>query len=427
MRKTRIIICILASLLLIPVHITAKGNFWKSLGKAFLGAAVGYAEKSVEKYVPTEQKETYEKMKSDINSSLRVDQSFVNAGNNWQQKKKSDAILDFTEGVTSIAGISDNVVTTTMLGLARAQNNYHNNINSGMSKSEALMHRDEDIKNCASGVFNKVYDDFNARQTAILTGSDSLQTAHKMLHSEATYRQAIWQEMLNRGYNMLEARLYMTFFEENPGMLSSMWDESAFMTTIKIELDQELQEKIHNRAQTILNNFNIADRTSSSPQKDSHVNENNFFGTDLTPEVLPTTQPNSNGTTPSPVIHTPEVSPLEKAKSRLTEIAPDHYNINSVGLNDIQRKTLDEVISLMNEFPDIRICLNGNTCDLGTNRINMLVGSKRAINAKNYLVSKGIDSNRIEVDSSGSSNPVNGNHTKEARLQNRRVSITIIN
>ena len=80
----------------------------------------------------------------------------------------------------------------------------------------------------------------------------------------------------------------------------------------------------------------------------------------------------------------------------------------------------------MNQFPNIRICLNGNTCDLGSEFINNLIATKRANYAKEYLVKQGVDASRINVESKTYTDPVADGKTGEDRLKNRRVSITIL-
>ena len=56
----------------------------------------------------------------------------------------------------------------------------------------------------------------------------------------------------------------------------------------------------------------------------------------------------------------------------------------------------------------------------------MKLGMRRANAVKAYLVSKGLDSQRVFVDSKGERQPVADNKTREGRAKNRRVEIEVV-
>ena len=68
----------------------------------------------------------------------------------------------------------------------------------------------------------------------------------------------------------------------------------------------------------------------------------------------------------------------------------------------------------------------GNTDSVGTDAYNMALGQRRAQAVKAYLVSKGIEGNRIYTESKGKSNPVASNATAEGRAKNRRVDVEVV-
>jgi OOP family OmpA-OmpF porin len=63
---------------------------------------------------------------------------------------------------------------------------------------------------------------------------------------------------------------------------------------------------------------------------------------------------------------------------------------------------------------------------VGTDAYNQKLSVRRATAVKNYLVSKGIDANRIQIEGKGESQPVADNKTSAGRAKNRRVQIEVI-
>jgi OmpA-OmpF porin, OOP family len=88
---------------------------------------------------------------------------------------------------------------------------------------------------------------------------------------------------------------------------------------------------------------------------------------------------------------------------------------------------LNKMVILMNENPNLKIILEGHTDIIGDKQANITLSQKRVNSVKNYLVSKGIDAQRIETKGWGSSKPLNTNGSDEERKVNRRVEFRIQN
>lgn len=90
------------------------------------------------------------------------------------------------------------------------------------------------------------------------------------------------------------------------------------------------------------------------------------------------------------------------------------------------RQVLDQVAAQANSINLETLIAVGHTDSIGTEQYNQGLSERRANTVKQYLVSKGIDSNRIYTEGKGELQPVASNATREGRAQNRRVEIEIV-
>ena len=90
------------------------------------------------------------------------------------------------------------------------------------------------------------------------------------------------------------------------------------------------------------------------------------------------------------------------------------------------RQVLDQVASQATSINLETLIAVGHTDSIGTEQYNQGLSERRANTVKNYLVSKGIDPNRIYTEGKGELQPIASNATREGRAQNRRVEIEIV-
>lgn len=86
---------------------------------------------------------------------------------------------------------------------------------------------------------------------------------------------------------------------------------------------------------------------------------------------------------------------------------------------------LDELVEILAGNENIQIKLTGHTDNVGNRRKNLELSKQRVIEVKKYLISKGIDGNRISLEAFGQTRPLNDNSTEELRKQNRRVEVVV--
>jgi len=87
---------------------------------------------------------------------------------------------------------------------------------------------------------------------------------------------------------------------------------------------------------------------------------------------------------------------------------------------------LDEVVTILNEHPEVRISVEGFTDSLESDEYNLKLSEKRADYVIGYLVKKGIPEDRLVKSFYGKANPVDDNKTAAGRAKNRRVEIKTI-
>lgn len=88
---------------------------------------------------------------------------------------------------------------------------------------------------------------------------------------------------------------------------------------------------------------------------------------------------------------------------------------------------LDEAASVLQKHGAKQVMIEGHTCSIGTEKYNMKLSDRRAVAVKNYLVKKGISSDRLSTKGYGESQPVADNKTKKGREMNRRAELKVMN
>lgn len=102
------------------------------------------------------------------------------------------------------------------------------------------------------------------------------------------------------------------------------------------------------------------------------------------------------------------------------------FDFNESKLKPESYLELDRLFNFLNEYQEISVEISGHTDNVGSEEYNITLSQERANAVKDYLVSKGIISNRIISRGYGESNPVGTNDTDEGRQLNRRVEFKIL-
>jgi outer membrane protein OmpA-like peptidoglycan-associated protein len=87
---------------------------------------------------------------------------------------------------------------------------------------------------------------------------------------------------------------------------------------------------------------------------------------------------------------------------------------------------LDKTVQVLSDYPDVRLEIGGHTDNVGKAEFNLELSQKRAESVKEYLVGKGISSDRLTAVGYGMDKPLTANKTKADKAKNRRTEFTLI-
>jgi outer membrane protein OmpA-like peptidoglycan-associated protein len=121
------------------------------------------------------------------------------------------------------------------------------------------------------------------------------------------------------------------------------------------------------------------------------------------------------------------VSVSKTADNQLKLDIPSDVSFDT-GRYDIKpdlRPILDRFATTLNQNPVTRVTIIGHTDSTGTDAINNPLSVNRAAATRDYLVARGVATDRIAIDGRGSSEPIADNNTAEGRAKNRRVEIFV--
>ena len=122
----------------------------------------------------------------------------------------------------------------------------------------------------------------------------------------------------------------------------------------------------------------------------------------------------------------PLVIITEEAKAKLDEFAKAiYFNSGKSSFRPGVSEKLDLIADIMKEFKDSKFNIEGHTDSVGSKALNQKLSEERAKAVLDYLVSKGVGSDRLASKGFGEDNPIASNRTRRGRAQNRRTEINL--
>ena len=103
-----------------------------------------------------------------------------------------------------------------------------------------------------------------------------------------------------------------------------------------------------------------------------------------------------------------------------------NYETGKAVLKPESYPALDELVALLVRKDDERIEIGGHTDNVGKPAKNLLLSMDRAKSVMAYVISKGIDPNRLVAKGYGQTVPIADNKTASGKAQNRRTEVKIL-
>ena len=122
----------------------------------------------------------------------------------------------------------------------------------------------------------------------------------------------------------------------------------------------------------------------------------------------------------------PAPAPAPVAAQKVTYAADAFFDFDKSVLKPEGRAKLDDLVGKIKGINLEVIIAVGHTDSVGSAAYNQKLSVRRAESVKAYLVSKGIERNRIYTEGKGKTQPIASNKTAEGRAKNRRVEIEVV-
>lgn len=119
-------------------------------------------------------------------------------------------------------------------------------------------------------------------------------------------------------------------------------------------------------------------------------------------------------------------APAPVAAAKVTYAAEAFFDFDKAVLKPAGKAKLDDLVAKVKDINLEVMIAVGHTDATGTDGYNQKLSVRRSEAVKAYLVSKGIEKNRVYTEGKGEAQPVADNKTKEGRSKNRRVEVEVV-
>ena len=128
---------------------------------------------------------------------------------------------------------------------------------------------------------------------------------------------------------------------------------------------------------------------------------------------------------PAPAPVTSSIIPGSAEDFRVNVGDTVHFAVNQYNVEDSDKAVLGRQAAWLARYPSVRVTIEGHADERGTREYNLALGARRANAVKEYLVSQGVSTGRVETISYGKERPICTDSNEACWAQNRRGVTTI--
>ena len=132
--------------------------------------------------------------------------------------------------------------------------------------------------------------------------------------------------------------------------------------------------------------------------------------------------PSGAAATPAP---TTTARPAVQDFAAVADLTDVFFDFDKYDIRPNDAKTLDANANWLKSNPNHLVLIEGHCDERGTNEYNLALGERRAKSTMNYLVSQGVQANRITIISYGEERPQCTEHTEACWAKNRRAHFLV--
>ena len=111
--------------------------------------------------------------------------------------------------------------------------------------------------------------------------------------------------------------------------------------------------------------------------------------------------------------------------NRDSPLRPLFFELDSSDVSSDGQQILQANAAVLKKYPTMQITIEGHCDERGTAEYNLALGERRALAAKNYLVSLGVAADKVKTVSYGKEFPFDPGHDDSAWKNNRRAHFVI--
>ena len=142
--------------------------------------------------------------------------------------------------------------------------------------------------------------------------------------------------------------------------------------------------------------------------------------------IVPVVTPRAAEPAPAPVVVAPAPVVPATVATKVTYAADAFFDFDKSVIKPEGKAKLDDLVGKIKDINLEVIIAVGHTDSVGSDSYNQKLSVRRSEAVKAYLVSKGIEKNRVYTEGKGEKQPVADNKTAEGRAKNRRVEIEVV-